>query len=89
MTVHREIAFEDAIERAMRGANWHQGQPANYRRELGLDTAMLIEFLGATQAEQWERLITFSGGDRNGTEAQAFRPRIRCLPSAAPATDPG
>ena len=75
MTVHREIAFEDAIERAMREAGWRQGQPANYRRELGLDTAMLMEFFGATQVEQWNRLVAYSGGDPD-TAQRAFAERL-------------
>ena len=75
MTVHREIAFEDAIERAMHEAGWRQGQPANYRRELGLDTAMLMEFFGATQVEQWNRLVAYSGGDPD-TAQRAFADRL-------------
>ena len=75
MTVHREIAFEDAIERAMRETGWRQGQPANYRRELGLDTAMLMEFFGATQVEQWNRLVAYSGGDPD-TAQRAFAERL-------------
>lgn len=63
MTAHREIAFEDAIERAMLDSGWRRGQASNYRRELGLDTAALFEFIGATQTEQWNQLLEFEGGD--------------------------
>lgn len=75
MTVHREIAFEDAIERAMRDVGWRQGQPAHYRRELGLDTAMLMEFFGATQAQQWDKLVAYSGGDPDAAQ-RAFAERL-------------
>lgn len=40
--VHEEIAFEDAIERAMLASGWLPGQAANYRRGLGLHTAELF-----------------------------------------------
>lgn len=59
MSVHKEIAFEDTIERAMLDAGWRKGQGAHYRRELGLVTAPLFEFLGATQIEQWSQLVEF------------------------------
>src|SRR4051794_37290071 len=75
MTVHREIAFEDAIERAMHDSGWCVGQPANYRREFGLDTAMLMEFFGATQAQQWDKLVAYSGGDPD-TAQRAFAERL-------------
>jgi type I restriction enzyme R subunit len=68
VSVHREIAFEDAIERAMLASGWLPGQAANYRRELGLDTAELFTFIGATQVDQWERLVEFEGGDLDAAQ---------------------
>lgn len=62
MSVHKELAFEEAIERAMLESGWQAGQAGNYRRDLGLDTAVLFEFLGATQIDQWNQLVEFEGG---------------------------
>lgn len=73
--MHREIAFEDAIGRAMHEAGWRPGQPADYRRELGLDTAMLMEFFGATQAQRWDKLVAYSGGDSDAAQ-RAFAERL-------------
>lgn len=61
-TVRGERAFEDAIEAHLLGHGWVQGAVSNYRRDLGLDTAVLFEFLGATQARQWDRLVALHGG---------------------------
>ncbi len=52
----------------MLDAGWQAGQAANYHRDLGLDTAVLFEFLGATQAEQWDRLVEFEGGDPDAAQ---------------------
>jgi type I restriction enzyme R subunit len=45
-----------------------------FDREAGLDFGMTLAFIGATQQEQWERLIKLHGG---ATQAQqAFRQRL-------------
>ncbi len=75
VSVHREIAFEDAIERTMLASGWLSGQAANYRRELGLDTAELFTFVGATQIDRWERLVEFEGGDPD-TAQRKFTERL-------------
>ncbi len=61
-SVHGEGAFEAHIEGNLLGAGWVSGAPGNYRRDLGLDTAVLFEFLGATQVKAWERLVGVHGG---------------------------
>ncbi|MGD9988620.1 type I restriction endonuclease subunit R [Pseudonocardia sp.] len=48
--------------------NWVAGAASNFRRDLGLDTAVLFEFIGATQATKWAQLIRLHGG---ANEAQA------------------
>ncbi|KWX05660.1 restriction endonuclease subunit R [Carbonactinospora thermoautotrophica] len=61
--IHTEHAFEDAVVASLLASGWQQGDPGNYRRDLGLDTAELFTFIGATQAEEWDRLLAFHGGD--------------------------
>ncbi|MEZ5246311.1 MAG: DEAD/DEAH box helicase family protein [Acidimicrobiales bacterium] len=45
-----------------------QGDPRDFDRARGLDTAELFAFIGATQADEWAKLIELNGGDAN--EAQ-------------------
>ncbi|MEV0328956.1 type I restriction endonuclease [Micromonospora echinospora] len=68
MAVHHESVFGDAIVATLLAGGWTQGDPADYRPELGLDTVQLFTFVGATQAQEWEDLVVRCGGDRN--EAQ-------------------
>lgn len=63
MSVHKEIAFEAAIEQSLLESGWHRGDNSSYRRGLGLDTGELFTFLGATQADEWNRLLDFYGKD--------------------------
>ncbi len=65
--MHTEAAFEAAIEAHLLANGWAQGTASHYRRDLGLDTAVLFEFIGATQAKEWDRLVGLHGG---ATEAQ-------------------
>ena len=58
-----EAAFGEAIVTALRQRGWQLGSNADYRPELGLDTARLFEFIGATQADQWAELLSYYGGD--------------------------
>ncbi|HET8659710.1 MAG TPA: type I restriction endonuclease [Micromonosporaceae bacterium] len=60
--VHVEARFEDEIEASLLASGWLRGQSSNYRPDLGLDTAELYAFIGATQQDQWDRLITAYGG---------------------------
>lgn len=68
MAVHHEKVFGDAIVAAMCAGGWIEREQADYRPELGLDTRQLFTFIGATQPDDWEELVTYYGGDRN--EAQ-------------------
>ena len=72
---HHEAAFEDAVERALLGVGWQRGFPDHYRRDLGLDTAELFTFIGATQREAWERLLAYYGGDQDAAQ-RAFAQRV-------------
>ena len=63
MSAHKEISFEAAIEQSLLDSGWKRGTNDGYRRDLGLDTAELFAFLGATQADEWSRLLEFYGRD--------------------------
>ncbi|HEX5402063.1 MAG TPA: DEAD/DEAH box helicase family protein [Pseudonocardiaceae bacterium] len=73
MSVHKEIRFEDAIERALLDSGWERGQSDAYDRELALDTDQLSSFIGATQADQWNRLLEFEGGDQDAAQRKFAR----------------
>ncbi len=65
--VHTEAAFESAIESHLLADGWAKGTASNYRRDLGLDTAVLFKFIVATQPKEWDRLVGLQGG---ATQAQ-------------------
>lgn len=66
--IHTESAFGDAIVAAMVECGWREARPQDYRADLGLDTNELFTFIGATQPDEWNELLTVYGGDPN--EAQ-------------------
>ena len=47
---------------------WERGSNADYRPDLGLDTAQLFTFIGATQQAEWDTLVTFYGGDQESAQ---------------------
>jgi type I restriction enzyme R subunit len=47
-----------------------QGEPTDFDAVRGLDTAELFAFLGATQADEWEKLKKLLGGDPNSAQAK-------------------
>lgn len=66
--VHNESAFGSAIVAALSERGWREANPEDYRPDLGLDTNELFAFLGATQPDEWNELLTVYGSDPN--EAQ-------------------
>ncbi|MEU4161151.1 type I restriction endonuclease [Actinoplanes sp. NPDC026670] len=44
------------------------GNNTDYRADVGLDTGRLFEFIGDTQAKEWEDLVAFYGGDRDDAQ---------------------
>lgn len=67
--VHHESVFGDAIVSAMVDDDvWTEGSASDYRPELGLDTAQLFTFIGDTQAEEWDELLTFYGSDPDAAQ---------------------
>jgi type I restriction enzyme R subunit len=63
-----EAAFGEAIVASMLERGWRLANAAEYRPELGLDTAQLFEFIGATQAEAWAELKSFYGNDPDAAQ---------------------
>ncbi|MEV0611080.1 type I restriction endonuclease [Polymorphospora rubra] len=66
--IYHESAFGDAIVAALLAGGWERGSNADYRANVGLDSHQLFTFIGATQADEWEDLITFYGGDRDAAQ---------------------
>ncbi|MEE2038758.1 type I restriction endonuclease [Nocardiopsis sp. CT-R113] len=67
--VYDERTFEDHIVASMTGRGWTQGDNSGYRRELGLDTAQLFTFLGATQIDTFNELVARCGGSQDQAQA--------------------
>lgn len=60
----KERAFEDAIEAwLLTHGGYEPGSNSDYDAAIGLDTAQLFTFIGATQNDEWERLLKLHGGD--------------------------
>ena len=72
---HLEEALEATIEAHLLAHGWHQGANTSYDRELALDTVELFTFVGATQADVWEKLIARHGGDQE-TAQRKFKQRL-------------
>jgi len=59
-----EKGFEDAIEASLLSGGYLKSNPDHLDRELGLDTAELYAFIGATQITAWNDLLAKGyGGD--------------------------
>ena len=52
-----------------------QGEPQDFDAVRGLDTAELFAFIGATQAEEWDKLLKLLGGDPDVAQAK-FADRV-------------
>jgi type I restriction enzyme R subunit len=58
-----EMSFEDAIESSLLNSGWQSGRQDHYRKDIALDPAELLAFVGATQPKEWERLVAAYGGE--------------------------
>ncbi|WP_017611998.1 type I restriction endonuclease subunit R [Nocardiopsis salina] len=67
--VYDERTFEDHIVDSMLEHGWSLGANDHYNPELALDTAELCAFLGATQADTFDELITRCGGSPDKAQA--------------------
>ncbi len=65
----RERSFEVAIEGALL-SGWSRCVSSNYDRQMGLDTAELFAFVGATQPDEWAKLLTYHGNDPDVAQRQ-------------------
>jgi type I restriction enzyme R subunit len=75
--ITREVAFEDAVVDSLASSGGYtRGIPTNYDPALALDTAELMVFIGATQAEAWEDLVRRYGGDADLAQKR-FYERLR------------
>ncbi len=78
-----EERFEDAICASLTGAGGYdavkndllQGEPRDFDAALGLDTAELLAFIGATQGNEWEQVVRAYGGDRDAAQ-RGFEERL-------------
>lgn len=61
MTAHLESALEDTIVEHLLAGGWVKGASSDFSCELGLDTAQLFTFLGATQIDEWDKLVGHYG----------------------------
>ena len=58
---HCEAAFEESIEQHLLDNGWLKGDPAGYDRALGLDLNELLQFVQATQADEWAKYAKLVG----------------------------
>lgn len=64
MSTPNEKTLEALIEKALLGSGYVKSAPSHFDRVLGLDTADLYAFIGATQATAWSNLVARGyGGD--------------------------
>ena len=71
-----EEQFEsDIAEWLTTYGGYSEGADSHYDPATGLDTAELFAFIGATQADQWEKLVSRHGGDRD-TAQRKFMARL-------------
>ena len=71
-----ERGFEKAIEASLLDhGGYLKSEPSNFDSVLGLDTAELFAFIGATQIAQWEKLLGQYGNDSNNAQ-RGFAKRL-------------
>lgn len=70
-----EFLFEEAIESHLLEHGWAKSVPSNFDPVLGLDTAELFAFLGATQIREWESLLGRYGNDPDAAQ-RGFAKRL-------------
>jgi type I restriction enzyme R subunit len=71
-----EFAFEAEIVAALtEHGGYTVGATVNFDPVRGIDTAELVAFIGATQAEEWDALVSLHGGDQDMAQ-RAFYDRL-------------
>ena len=75
MSVNERL-FEDAIEYSLlTDGGYLKSEPSNFDANLGLDTAELFAFIGATQSIEWESLLGRYGNDPDSAQ-RGFAKRL-------------
>jgi type I restriction enzyme, R subunit len=70
-----ERLFEEAIEGALLNHGYLKSVPSNFDAYLGIDTAELFAFIGATQSSDWESLLGRYGNDPDSAQ-RGFAKRL-------------
>jgi type I restriction enzyme R subunit len=71
-----EKGFEDAIELSLLVGGYLRSEPSHFDRVLGLDTAELYAFIGATQTKAWEQLLARGYGNDANAAQKGFAKRL-------------
>ncbi|MEV4565144.1 type I restriction endonuclease [Nonomuraea sp. NPDC049419] len=72
---HKEEAFRSAILAEMQEHGWLVGKSSDYRPDLGLAAGELFTFIGATQIDEWDQLLSLYGNDPDEAQ-QGFVRRV-------------
>ncbi|MFD5024743.1 type I restriction endonuclease subunit R [Streptomyces sp. NPDC058373] len=70
---HDEKAFGSAIVAALCERGWREGNPAEYRPDIGLNTGELFEFIGKSQPDEWHQLRQVYGDPNEAQRGFAQR----------------
>ncbi|HVF27425.1 MAG TPA: type I restriction endonuclease [Pyrinomonadaceae bacterium] len=57
--IHTENTFETAVVEYLTANGWQLGDAGNFSRDLAFDKRAVIEFVQASQPEQWAKMVTF------------------------------
>ncbi|WP_030144302.1 type I restriction endonuclease subunit R [Glycomyces sp. NRRL B-16210] len=76
MPAHDEQTFGDAIVASMTARGWTESKGAGYLPEFALEQHELFTFIGATQIEQWNRLVEHAYGGDAGAAQLGFLRRV-------------
>lgn len=64
----REIGFEEFIEAQLAGLHWYRVRVASsYDKRLVMDRELVLEFVQATQPEEWQKLVGHYGAEAGAT----------------------
>lgn len=57
--IHTEATFESAIVEHLCSNGWHQGNAADFSKDLALDKKSVLNFIQSTQSKEWEKLTQY------------------------------
>ncbi|MDP8212444.1 MAG: type I restriction endonuclease, partial [Candidatus Zapsychrus exili] len=64
MSITNERAFEELIENSLiTDGGYEKGNPAQFNRELAMDTSVLFQFIKDTQKDVWDELADIHGAE--------------------------